>query len=292
MAYNEAQENAVCVGRKAWSIGLGDCAMNRSRFLTGAVLAPLGISALAGRSASAQAPVAGPGELQRVLAEKVVRVGAVEAFPHYRRDLRSGSWTGIMPEIAELMFGSIGVRCEYVTTEWGTAAAGLQSRRFDIIGGFNATPQRALAVGFSDVVAHSRLAILGLSEKANTLKEWSAVNAPSTKIAVVDGASTTRLAQSFLPNASWTLVRTTDAMTLEMESGRVDVVLSNEPTLALYRSQRRRGTLVVPGPERAQPVNFGMRQDATDLQRWMNIAIEYYRIEGTLGAIWDKYVNA
>ncbi|MDB5416187.1 MAG: extracellular solute-binding protein family 3 [Rubritepida sp.] len=263
--------------------------MNRARFLAGAMLAPLGASGLIGSAQAQTAPA--QGDLQRIVAEKLVRVGAVEAFPHYRRDLRTGSWTGIMPEIAELLFTTIGVRCEYVTTEWGTAAAGLQSRRFDIVGGFNATPQRALAVGFSDIVAQSRLALLGLTDKVTGLREWSAVNASSVRIAAVDGASTTRLAQGFLPNAAWTLVRTNDAMTLEMESGRVDVVLSNEPTLSQYRTQRRRGTLVIPTPHRAQPVNFGMRIDSTDLQRWMNVAIEYFRIEGTLDEIWSKYVT-
>lgn len=265
--------------------------MNRARFLAGAMLAPLGAAGLMS-AAQAQTPgTPAQGDLARILADKVVKVGAVEAFPHYRRDLRTGGWTGIMPEIAELIFATIGVRCEYVTTEWGTAAAGLQSRRFDIIGGFNATPQRALAVGFSDIVAQSRLALLGLTDKVSTLREWSAANQASVKIAAVDGASTTRLAQGFLPQASWTLVRTNDAMTLEMESGRVDVILSNEPTLAQYRTQRRRGTMVIPTPQRAQPVNFGMRIDSTDLQRWMNVAIEYFRIEGTLDAIWAKYVT-
>ncbi len=265
--------------------------MNRAEFLAGALGAPLSAVGLLG-SAQAQTTAApSQGDLARILTEKVVRIGAVEAFPYYRRDLRTQGWTGIMPDIAELMFGSIGVRCEYVTTDWGTAAAGLQARRFDTIGGFNATPQRALAAGFSDAVAQSRLAILGLTARVNTLREWSALNQASVTIAAVDGASTTRLAQNFLPNASWTLVRTNDAMTLEMESGRVDVVLSNEPTLSLYRSQRGQGTLAVPTPLRAQPINFGMRLEALDLQRWMNVAIEYFRIQGALDEIWSKYVT-
>jgi len=34
-----------------------------------------------------------------------------------------------------------------------------------------------------------------------------------------------------------------------------------------------------------------MRLEALDLQRWMNVAIEYFRIQGSLDEIWSKYVT-
>src|SRR5690606_21064815 len=88
-------------------------------------------------------------DMEKILSSKVVRVGAIEAFPYYKHDLANGKWVGIIPDMLELMFGSIGVKVEYVPTDWGTASAGLQSNRFDLVGGYNATPQRALALDFS-----------------------------------------------------------------------------------------------------------------------------------------------
>ena len=230
-------------------------------------------------------------DLERITNTKVVRVGAIEAFPYYRKDLASGEWEGIIPDLTRLMFGSIGVKVEFVPTEWGTAAAGLQSDKFDLVGGFNATPQRALAAGFSNIIAESKIAIVGFSDKVKTLTTWDAVNSPDVKIAAVDGASTTRAAQAFLPKATWTLVKSTDAMILELESGRVDVILSNEPTLALFLKAKKKGELVIPSPLRAQPINFGMRKNSKDLQEWLNIALQYYQISGDVTEIWNKYLG-
>jgi len=231
------------------------------------------------------------GDLDRIVGSKVVRVGAIEAYPYYRKDLATDTWTGIIPDLTRLMFGSIGVKVEFVPTEWGTAAAGLQSNKFDLVGGFNATPQRALAVGFSQAIADSRIGLVGLTDKVKTLTSWDAVNQPAVRIAAVDGASTTRAAQEFLSKATWTLVKSTDAMILEMETGRADVILSNEPTLALFLQAKKKGTIVIPGPVRAQPINFGMRKEAKDLQEWVNIALEYYKTSGAVTEIWNKYLG-
>lgn len=230
-------------------------------------------------------------DLDRITSTKVVRIGAIEAFPYYRKDLATDQWIGIIPDLTRLMFGSIGVKVEFVPTDWGTAAAGLQSNKFDLVGGFNATPQRALAAGFSDKIAESKISILGLTDKVKGLTSWDAVNSPDVRIAAVEGASTTRAAQEFLPKSSWTLVKSTDAMILELESGRVDVILSNEPTLALYLQAKKKGELVIPQPLRAQPINFGMRKDSKELQEWVNVALEYYQISGAVTDIWNKYLG-
>ncbi|MEP9347888.1 transporter substrate-binding domain-containing protein [Xanthobacter sp. KR7-225] len=247
--------------------------------------------AVIGLAAATPASAQDKGELDRIVSSKVVRVGAIEAYPYYRKDLATDTWTGIIPDLARLMFGSIGVKVEFVPTEWGTAAAGLQAGKFDIVGGFNATPQRALAVGFSDIVAESKIGIVGAADKVKALSTWDEVNRPEVRIAAVDGASTTRAAQEFLPKATWTLVKSTDAMILELETGRADVILSNEPTLALFLQAKKKGTLVIPTPVRAQPINFGLRKEAKDLKEWMDITLEYYKISGAVNEIWTKYLG-
>lgn len=231
------------------------------------------------------------GDLERIVSSKVVRIGAIEAYPYYRKDLATDTWTGIIPDLTRQMFGSIGVKVEFVPTDWGTAVAGLQSNKFDLVGAFNATPQRALAVGFSEIVAESKIGLVGLTDKVKTLTTWEAVNQADVRIAAVEGASTTRAAQEFLPKASWTLVKSTDAMVLEMETGRADVMLSNEPTLALFLQAKKKGALVIPSPVRAQPINFAMRKEAKDLKEWVNIALDYYKVSGAVTEIWNKYLG-
>jgi polar amino acid transport system substrate-binding protein len=229
-------------------------------------------------------------ELERIISEKRVRVAAIEAWPYYRKDLASGEWTGMLPDMLKLIFGSVGVKLEWVETTYGAAPAGLQANHFDVVGGFNATPARALAVGFTIPVLHSRLAVYTLASDGSAYSEWSKLNSPKVRIAAVDGAATTVLAQSFLPDAQWTLVKSTDAMILELESKRADVILSNEPTMSQYHQAKGTGTLVIPEPIRAQPGNLGLRKNATDLKAWLDITIAYYTTTGQLPTIWEKYV--
>ncbi|MGB6106028.1 MAG: transporter substrate-binding domain-containing protein [Pusillimonas sp.] len=228
--------------------------------------------------------------MEKILSSKVVRVGAIEAFPYYKHDLTVGKWVGIIPDMLELMFGSIGVKVEYVPTDWGTASAGLQSNRFDLVGGYNATPQRALALDFSMPISQSRIGILTLKEPPAAYKDWSALNNPDFKVAAVDGASTTRAAQKVIPNASWTLVKASNAMVMELESGRVDAMISNHPTLLLYKQSKGSGHMVIPEPVVASPVNIAMRKNSPELREWLNVAVQYYEADGSLKAIWDKYL--
>jgi polar amino acid transport system substrate-binding protein len=231
-------------------------------------------------------------DMAHIIQTKVVRIGAIEAYPYYRHDLRTGKWVGIIPELAELMFGSIGVKVEYVPTDWGTAAAGLQSNRFDLVGALNATPQRALAVDFSRPISQGRLAVLTLKRPDASYEHWSSLNQPTLRVAAVEGASTTLMAQKLLPQVKWTLVKAHDAMVMELESGRVDAIVSNEPTLDLYAQSKGKGASFVSVPQSvvSSPVNIAMRKGNPDLREWLNIAIQYYQADGSFKQIYDKYL--
>jgi len=230
------------------------------------------------------------GDMARILKSKVVRVGAIEAFPYYKHDLKTDKWVGIIPEMAQTMFGSIGVKVEYVTTDWGTAAAGLQSGRFDIVGAYNATPQRALAIDFTRAISQSRLSILTLKAPGPQYKSWDSLNNPAFKVAGVEGAAMTRAAQKLLPKATWTLVKSHDSMIMDLESGRSDAIVSNNPTISMYIQAKGQGYMAIPDPVIASPVNIAMRKGNADLRDWLNIAIQYYQANGDFKAIWDKYL--
>lgn len=239
--------------------------------------------------AKAQSP--GGTELDQIVKAKTVRVGAVEAAPWYARDLKTDKWIGVVPEQTELVFGSIGVSVEYVPTQWGTAVAGLQANKFDLMGAFVANPQRALAVDFTSSTYDGRNGLVVLKGQVADGVSWSALNKPETKVAGVDGAGSTVAIHRLIPNATWTMVQSNDAMMLELDSGRVDMIASNEPTLRSYIDKRHRGTMVLPTPVIITGANFAMRKSVdAQLLRWMDTALEYFRQGGMLQSIGDRYV--
>ncbi|WP_112312080.1 transporter substrate-binding domain-containing protein [Pseudogemmobacter bohemicus] len=108
-------------------------------------------------------------EFDRMMAEKRIRAGAVEAMPWFERDFSTGEWSGLVPDILTAIFEPQGIHVEYVETQWGTAVAGLQSQRFDLMGAYNETPERAAAIDFTDEIGGLQLSILTLKGNAESL---------------------------------------------------------------------------------------------------------------------------
>lgn len=205
-------------------------------------------------------------DLQTIIDTKTVRVGAPISDPYYIKEPGSDEWTGLVPDIARLIFGNIGVTVEFVPTEWGTAVAGLQSGRFDLMGAFDATPERGLVIDFSDPIGNLDTGVLTLKNDKNQYTDWEALNKPEVRIAAVDGISSVLATRAILPDATWILVPKYENAFLEIQSGRADVVLGSAISLAKFASERGAGEIIIPKPYIGVPTNFGLKKLRTAVQ--------------------------
>lgn len=219
----------------------------------------------------------------------VVRIGAVAAPPWYQKDLLSNEWTGLVPDVAQALFKGTGIRIEYVDTQWGTAVAGLQSERFDLLGGFNNTPERAKAVDFTRPMGAHKIGVLTLDQDSQRYSTWEKIDNANVKLAAIDGSAAANLLQPKLKKAQWVIVPNNDALQLEVESGRADAMLTNDVQMALYIANRGRGVMVIPTPVVEQPTNMGLRKDRPALRAWLDQRLEQLEKDGTLARIWAKY---
>lgn len=229
--------------------------------------------------------------LEEALGSKVVRIGAVAAPPWYQKDLRTNEWTGLVPDIANALFKDTGIRIEYVDTQWGTAVAGLQSDRFDLLGGFNNTPERAKAIDFTRPMGAHKIGVLTLGKDAAPYATWDKLNTNAVKLAIIDGSAAAILLQPKLPKTQWVVVTNNDGMQLEVESGRADGMVTNDIQMAQYIARRGRGTMVFPTPVQSQPTNIGLRKDRAALRQWLDQGLEKLEKNGTLDRIWSKYTT-
>lgn len=228
--------------------------------------------------------------LQAILGGKTVRVGAVSAPPWYQKDLRTHEWTGLVPELAQAIFGPAGVAIEYVDTQWGTAVAGLQSDRFDLLGGFNRTPERAKAVDFTRPIGAHRMGVLTLEDDTARYQTWDGIDQPTVRLAAIDGSAAVTLLQPRLRRAQWVIVPNSEAMQLEVESGRANAMLTNDIQMGQYVARRGRGHIVFPAPVQSQATHIGLRQDRQALRAWLDQRLDALERDGTLERIWAKYV--
>lgn len=231
-------------------------------------------------------------DLQTIVENKKVRLGAPISDPYYIKEPGSTEWTGLVPDIARLIFGNVGVTVEFVPTEWGTAVAGLQSGRFDLMGAFDATPERGLVVDFSDPIGNLDTGVLTLAGNKEKYAEWEVLNSPDVRIAAVDGVSSVLATRPLLPNATWILVPKYENAFLEIQSGRADVVLGSAISLAKFASERGAGEIVIPKPYVGVPTSFGLRKSyPSELKNWLNLSLAYADQRGEIDAIWRKYTD-
>ena len=220
-------------------------------------------------------------DLQIIRDRGVLRVGAAVANPFYMIEPGSKEWTGCIPDIMKLIANQLNVKLEYVETSWGTAAAGLQSGRFDIMGAFNASPARALAVHFTREIHPIGFGVL--TRKKQEIKYWTEVDQPKVRLAAVVGTSLTKLMEKHLTNVTWVRVQNHDALIMELEAGRSEIALINTFSAAKYIKSRGKGYYYEPLPKRESDTNLAVRQsNPPELLRWLNVTLRWLEQQGDI----------
>lgn len=230
----------------------------------------------------AQSPAQAGEEINTILPDHVIRVGAVNAPPWYQKDLLTNQYTGLVPDVVQAIFKNTDIKIEYVDTQWGTAVAGLQSNRFDILGGFNNTPERAKAVDFTRPMGSHQMGVLTLEKETQKYQRWDTINTSQTRLSAIDGSAAVTLLQPQLDKAQWIIVPDSDNMQLQMESGRADAIVTNDIQMAQYIQKRHQGTMIIPQPVKEQATNMGLRKERPELQAWLNGRLEQLDKDGTL----------
>ena len=88
-----------------------------------------------------------PGSMHPAICK--LRYGAIDYPPNWFRDKANGKWTGFLVEMVEDIAKEMGVEAVPVETTWASCVLDLQSNKTDLQFGLQATPKRALVIGFA-----------------------------------------------------------------------------------------------------------------------------------------------
>lgn len=93
----------------------------------------------------------------QVKARGTLRVGCEGTFPPFdSKDTKTGELVGYDVDIAKAVAAKLGVKAEFVTTEWSGIIAGLQAGKFDVIvNQVGATDARKQVLDFSPAYTYS-----------------------------------------------------------------------------------------------------------------------------------------
>lgn len=263
--------------------------MGRRGLAAAALLPAAAIAASAGPANAAN--TGGESTFERVMRTKKLRVSALSGEPPYfEKDLATGKWGGFAAPMAIDIAKLFNAEVVYVDSTWDTSVLNLQSNKADLSFALNPTPQRALAIGFTQpLFIHPFGAI---AKPGFTPSTWADLDKPSVRIAVSVGSLYQTLAHRFAPRAVSVGLTSSDACILALQSGRADVVLlAAIPGLGIIGKNPSLGTYrLIDGPMVALPSCLGIQREAdTRFRDVLNAWLEY---NGGVGQIRQWVVEA
>jgi len=231
-----------------------------------AVLAALLLVALAGPAAAEPAK----SRLDRILQEGVLRVGTTGDYnPMSFRDPASKELAGHDVDAARQLAEDMGVKLEFVITDWKTLVNGIIADKYDIaMTGSSMSVARAKTAGFTIPWGTNAFFPLVLKKNADKYKGWDDINKPEVTVGFNLGTTMEQFVQASLPKAAVKRVESPARDWQELLAGRVDFTITSLiEGSALVRQNPELTMLFLDRPRNSIPMAFVV---PIDDQVWIN----------------------
>jgi len=242
--------------------------------LASAVVLGMNSSALAADQVSAW---------NEIMAAKKLTACVVPSYQPYSARDAAGNWSGFAVEMAKDVATSLHVELEYIETSFKTVVLDLQSGKCNVFFGFNATPERALAIDFAGPLYTLGFAALdrqGFVPKGN---RWADLNDPSIRVCYNVGNSSEQQIKRFAPKSTQVALPKTDDCVLALMSGRADRHIDGVMGAMGARAKNPKlGKLHMMTPNYALPSYAGVRLDDGRFQKFLQRWVEYNRGNGNI----------
>ncbi|APW37242.1 amino acid ABC transporter substrate-binding protein [Rhodoferax koreense] len=249
------------------------------------LLALLLAATLAPRFASAGAV------LDRVRAQGSVRVCI---WPDYYgitfRNPRTEQLTGIDIDLSAALAGDLKLRIEYVDSSFATLVADLRGDRCDVaMFAVGMLPQRMEQLRFTQPYMHSD--IYAVSTKSNAVvKTWEDIDKPGVQVAVQAGTFMEPVMAQSLRHAQLVTVRPPNTRERELESGRVDVFMTDYPYSRRLLDNADWARLISPSrPFHVMPYAYAVRPGDDAWLAVMDDFVRRIKADGRLAAAGQKH---
>lgn len=250
----------------------------------------------AASTAFALPALAADDSLEKIKAAGVIKIGVEGTFPpfSYRQ---AGELIGYDVDLAAIVFKKLGVKTQFVDTQWSGVVLALLSSRFDIImSSLSYTKERMEKVSYSIPYADSSLALLvraadiakiksldDLSGKVLGLKAGTPeeVESPNfgKKVAATRGTG-------------FKSVKTFDAdppAYLALSQGSVDGVISNMTNLGMVMKQAPGKYSLVQNIAGNSYAGIGIRKEDAELRAYIDAELKAAAASGQLSALQEKW---
>jgi cystine transport system substrate-binding protein len=225
--------------------------------------------------------------LDTVKARGTLRIGLEGTFPPFNSKAPDGQLVGYDVDIAKAVAAKLGVKPEFITTEWSGIIAGLQAGKFDVIvNQVGVTDARKQTLDFSPPYTYSAAQLI--QRKDDTRQFNSLEDLKGHKLGVGLGTNYMDMAKA-VPGIDVVTYPGAPEYLRDLAAGRIDAALNDRLMLAylLKNSQLplRTGAMVGTGNPSAIPFKKGNPKFA----KAIDDAMTELEADGTFAKISDKW---
>ncbi|MBU6491391.1 MAG: transporter substrate-binding domain-containing protein [Burkholderiales bacterium] len=219
--------------------------------------------------------------LSAVKQRGVLRIGLEGTYPPFDYRGPDGKLEGFDVDVAKAVAAKLGVKPQFITTEWSGIIAGLQAGKFDVIVNQVAiTPQRQQVLDFSQPYAYSAAQLI--QRKDDTRQFKSLEDLKGKKLGVSLGSNYNQLANS-VPGIDVKTYPGAPEYLRDLADKRLDAALNDRLMLAyLIKTSQlplRAGALVKGGGE---AVGIPFRKGNPEFAKAIDTALSSLKQDGTL----------
>ena len=225
--------------------------------------------------------------LDQVKARGTLRIGCEGTFPPFDSKAANGDLVGFDVDIAKAVAAKLGVKPEFVTTEWSGIIAGLQAGKFDVIvNQVGITPERQKVLDFSPGYTFSGAELIQRKNDDRSFK--SLEDLKGHKLGVGLGTNYMDMAKS-VPGIDVKTYPGAPEYLSDLAAGRIDAALNDRLMVAylLKNSQLplRSGAMVGSG----NPSGIPFKKGNPKFAKAIDDAMTQLEADGTFAKISDKW---
>ncbi|MEM7068790.1 MAG: transporter substrate-binding domain-containing protein [Pseudomonadota bacterium] len=207
--------------------------------------------------------------LMEILNDGVLKVGTTGDWnPMTMKNPADNSYTGYDIDVMTELAIDLGVKVEFVPTDWKTLVSGVTSGKYHITGSASVSPARAKAAGYSTSYFSLATVPLILAKNGDRFKDWGDLDNGDVTVAATLGTTQEKQVKQFFPNANHQIVEAPARDFQEVLAGRADAhITSNVEANKLVEKYKQ--MMIVPVSEPKSPTPIAMLLPQAD-QVWIN----------------------
>lgn len=238
-------------------------------------------------------------DLEAIRQKGVLVVGTSISPPFESYDPETNQLIGFDVDIAQYIADRLGVRLEWAEIPFAALIPSLSSGKVDMtIAAMYITPEREALVRFTEPYIETGLVIVTRPEEAERIQNLEDLQ--SKRVGVKIGATGAKLAEELAAQGISLEIREykdTLASLLDLEVGRVDLVLNDYLNTLAYRRENRTDLEIVTTPDGSEyflskaGLGIAVQRENTSLLNELNVILGEMQSDGTYDRLVEKWLK-